>query len=39
MTDGRFGAMQFRAEPAVGTLEAGAAADITLTFSPDSQHR
>ena len=39
MTDGRFGAMQFHAEPAVGILEAGAAADITLSFCPESQHR
>ncbi len=39
MTDGRFGAMQFHAEPAVGILEAGATADIALAFSPDSQHR
>ncbi len=31
--------MQFHAEPAVGILEAGAAADIALVFSPDSQHR
>ncbi|KAL0048861.1 hypothetical protein WJX82_001204 [Trebouxia sp. C0006] len=39
MTDGRFGAMQFHVEPAVGILEAGAAADIALAFCPDSQHR
>lgn len=39
LTDGKFAAMQFHAEPAVGVLEAGAAADITLTFAPDSLHR
>ena len=39
LTDGKFAAMQFHAEPAVGVLQAGAAADITLTFAPDSLHR
>ena len=39
LTDGRFGAMQFHAEPAVGILEAGAETDMTLSFAPESQHR
>ena len=39
LTDGPFGAMQFRAEPATGVLEAGQEADFSLTFSPAAQHR
>ena len=39
LTDGRFGAMQFHAEPAVGILEAGAETDVRLSFAPGSQHR
>lgn len=39
LTDGRFGAMQFHIEPAVGVLEADSETDITLSFAPDSQDR
>lgn len=39
LTDGAFGAMQFRAEPATGVLLPGEEANVTLTFAPAAQHR
>ena len=39
LTDGRFGAMQFHVQPAVGVLEAGSETDMTISFAPDFQHR
>ena len=31
--------MQFHADPASGTLEAGSETDIVLSFAPDAPHR